>query len=437
MEVKKVFQNKNAIERFQAIYLCKSTADVYFVFMKLEKEQTCQTFYPKVEAERIPAHKIILAANSSVFHGMFFGEMKETGDIKIVDATPHAFQLFLKCFYFKEMIISLENVGEIFYLAHKYDVTDCSAKCVEFLTETVQIDNVLYIYELAILFDLKDLIKICEKLICHETAVILGNEHFQNCTQNTLQRLLKIDCFNCNEVTVFEACMHWAEMECKRNNIPTTTANRKHQLSTCFNLIRFPSMDMNTLTACLNKHPGLFPADELEDIICHISNHRQLQSTTKFNPIGRRIWNVWHCNRLSTDCRRYITAFDAVDFTAKKTLLLEEVSTQVITSHNSLRDLSGTICIMKDDEVQLLQSIDFKNGIKNRIVFDEPIIIEAGKDYEIKIHLKNNWYCKGFSVPKRLLNRVVFTEDIEIKFKNANNFSNECLISDLFFKLNP
>lgn len=83
------------IEVFSAVgrklYLESKNADVYFVF---ESNGT---------TERIPAHKILLASGSEVFEAMFFGSLKEEGEIKIVDASCAAFKQFLRLFYFNHM----------------------------------------------------------------------------------------------------------------------------------------------------------------------------------------------------------------------------------------------------------------------------------------------------------------------------------------------
>lgn len=48
------------------------------------------------EVKKIRANK---ASRSPVFQTMFFGELKEKGDIEIVDASPEAFQEFIAFFH--------------------------------------------------------------------------------------------------------------------------------------------------------------------------------------------------------------------------------------------------------------------------------------------------------------------------------------------------
>lgn len=51
-------------------------ADVQFIFNFDEKTM------------KLPAHKDVLVASSPVFNAMFNGELKEKGNVEIVDATP-------------------------------------------------------------------------------------------------------------------------------------------------------------------------------------------------------------------------------------------------------------------------------------------------------------------------------------------------------------
>ena len=53
---------------------------------------------PKNAAQRIPAHKYVLATGSSVFFAMFYGDLAEnTSEIVTPDVEPEAFLTLLKC----------------------------------------------------------------------------------------------------------------------------------------------------------------------------------------------------------------------------------------------------------------------------------------------------------------------------------------------------
>ena len=48
---------------------------------------------------KIEAHKFLLAGVSPVFQGMFYGPMKETGEVVVKETTPEAFKTMIKYIY--------------------------------------------------------------------------------------------------------------------------------------------------------------------------------------------------------------------------------------------------------------------------------------------------------------------------------------------------
>lgn len=95
--------------------------------------------------EKVPANRNVLAAISEVFYTMFYGSLKEKGDVKIVDSSVESFKEFLQCFYMKEGTFKNENIQEILYLADKYDVNDI---CFDFLQNSLSPEHVLWAYKL-------------------------------------------------------------------------------------------------------------------------------------------------------------------------------------------------------------------------------------------------------------------------------------------------
>lgn len=117
------------------LYLEEHSADVHF----LVKDN-------KGEVERIPSHKILLAAASDTFYRMFYGDGKEKCNVTIVDASTLAFKEFLQCFYFERVKLTVENVGEVMYLCEKYGIGQCKAACTKLLLSNLTADNVCRVY---------------------------------------------------------------------------------------------------------------------------------------------------------------------------------------------------------------------------------------------------------------------------------------------------
>ncbi len=101
------------------LYKNSNIADVYFIFTD--------------EKKKIAANKCLLAIASPVFEKMFYGHLKEPGDITIVDATHDAFLEFLQFFYCDKFELSTDNICEVLTLADKYDVAGLVNLCVQFL----------------------------------------------------------------------------------------------------------------------------------------------------------------------------------------------------------------------------------------------------------------------------------------------------------------
>ena len=81
---------------------------------------------------KIEAHKFLLAGVSPVFKNMFYGPMKETGEVVVKETTPEAFKTMIKYIYHP-------IGGEAFNLRH----TRCPQELFELLTLSIkyQISN--------------------------------------------------------------------------------------------------------------------------------------------------------------------------------------------------------------------------------------------------------------------------------------------------------
>lgn len=97
---------------------------------------------------------------------MFNGSLKETGDVRIVDASSEAFKEFLQFFYVDNIILTMDNIVEVVMLIDKYDIVDDALPiCFEFLKDNIVVDDILWSLELAMLFRFNELEKYCENMI--------------------------------------------------------------------------------------------------------------------------------------------------------------------------------------------------------------------------------------------------------------------------------
>lgn len=104
------------------------------------------------EAE-LPAHKLILSANSSVLEAMFSTDMREAQENRVVveDINEHAMKRFLSFLYTGtyDPTDNTDVLLGLLYAAEKYDVINLKRACELQLSDKLSFENVLKIVDMA------------------------------------------------------------------------------------------------------------------------------------------------------------------------------------------------------------------------------------------------------------------------------------------------
>lgn len=225
-------------ERFAFLFNNELLSDVRFVVGKGR------------QAQRIPAHKFVLAAGSAVFDAMFNGGMATTSaEIELPDVEPAAFLALLRFLYSDEVHIGPETVMTTLYTAKKYAVPALEAQCVEFLTKHLRADNAFMLLTQARLFDEPQLASLCLDTIDKSTADAINAEGFTDIDLDTLCAVLERDTLGIRENRLFGAVVRWADAECSRQQLPLSSENKQKVLGRALTLIRFPLMTVEEFAA--------------------------------------------------------------------------------------------------------------------------------------------------------------------------------------------
>lgn len=450
-ELSRKMKNFHPPSNLRKLYLNESTADVHFVFENAKI----------AEVKRIPAHKCLLAIASPVFHRMFFGELKEQADVRIVDVSTDGFSEFLQFFYMEEVSMTGDNFAEVITLADKYDVPGCMHMCEQFLEITLTLDSICWCYELATLFHLRHLIDMCEERICMETKSIFETDGFLHCPRQILARLLSLERLSCDEIDVLHASMKWATEACKRAGIDATVAtNQRQQLAECFDLIRFPAMSAEDFSKCLTDYDGLFNASEMLDILSHLTLHRELRVATQFLQRPRQGTPAWTkddsiciCDRrtLPNLCRSAKLTQDAVVFSVNERVLLGQIAISVFKMNSiekgaSTEYRSGVLSVYRlaagsgnseQRRLLLTQTVQLSSSSHTKVQFMKPLIVQPFEDYEIE----TQWELEdGDELILRTDCRteVMLDGGVRFQFKHSDGLDydnvTEGLVSRLYFK---
>lgn len=389
----KAYKNSRCIQITKNLYLNDKIADIFFLF---------DTNKGKV---RIPAHKVILAGGSDVFTAMFFSDLQEKGDVKVVDASIESFKEFLQFFYLDKVTLSFDNVTDIMNLANKYMVPECSNICDEFLKD-LPIKDVCFIYELALTFSRNDLVKFCDQEIRINAEEVLASDGFQQCSLNVLRRILKLNYLECHEIDVFNACMKWASYACeKANEDPSMMSNRRKQLGDCLRLIQISLMNKKTIYECVHSYKDLFDKDEVLELFDIVMSDDRNAELNIFDRYTRKI-----CCDIEYDLGNDDSTEDSTDvyyckkrevtqFVSNKKVILRAFETYYSNVHRDPDDMSAMVSVVTTDSSTILiqqkvQCFLNKNRDRSEIFIYgklmEGFTIQPNKLYEIRIEF-NYW----------------------------------------------
>ncbi|XP_037049359.1 BTB/POZ domain-containing protein 6-B-like [Bradysia coprophila] len=406
------------------LYLEEETADVHFAFNA-----------DGVEC-KIPAHKYMLAIGSPVFDAMFYGELKEMGNVTITDCTAESFKEFLQFFYLDHVELTVTNGPEVMYLIHKYGTSECFPICERFLAQNFTMEMVGWILEQTMLFNRIGLRKFVLNRIMNETEEYFQSDAFINCTPELLKMVLELERFNVREHSVFYACIAWSRNACVTTNADPNMSNLRHHLGDCFHLIQFAAMSRNEISGCISKYGQLFTHEELIEII----NITTLGDRTKLTYFvgNSRVRSVeWSVNasmvfspRDFAECslRKCETGL----FRTNTNILLGAVATQPIVANTKQRGkLFGILKIIESDvtsetsdffvltEQPFFATYGDETVPTNFTQLVRPIVIERKKVYTIRIEFDSSWVDGKFTTREIWDNQYVSIRDYKVLFQSG------------------
>lgn len=261
-------ENPNVNKFISSIYLDEDVADVHFTFPNDDP------------SAKIPAVKAILAAASPVFKEMFYGPLRQSNIVEITESTASAFQEFLQIFYLPKIKLTVGNFAEVVRLADRYGLLASFQDCIAFLGSQLTIESMAWGYHLAILLSVPKLKEFCERKIQEFATDVLQSESFLQSERTVVEHMLMMKSLNCTECHLFDACIAWAKLSCRKNGLnETDSKNLKDRLGPCFYLIRFGAFSGRKICKILSNptYKDLFSQDELIEVM-QMSHQKNFQA---------------------------------------------------------------------------------------------------------------------------------------------------------------
>lgn len=271
-EVDNCDDNELSLSTRNLLLFSANESDVKFVFTK---GSNLEIF--------IYAHKRILSIGSCVFDQMFNGLMALCSNdsdsmVYISDIPIECFKNLLTFIYIGAVELKLENVMEVIYAAHKYEVCKLESLCCDFLYKNMDISNVLQIYEATLIFN-NNITKQCLQWIDDLFDDLTKWQCFVNLKKATLMELLQRDTLNVGELSLFKAVYKWAENQCCDASIEPNDVNLRKAADN-FKDIRFPTMKFSEFAECNRFGLNILTPEEKIDIWDAIS---EVKDSVLFN----------------------------------------------------------------------------------------------------------------------------------------------------------
>jgi len=136
-----------------------------------------------VEEQRLPAHRVVLAARSEYFRALLYGGMAETTQRQIPLEVPlDPFKVLLRYIYSGTLLLSTldeDSVIDVLGMANQYGFQDLEMAISNYLRQYLALSNVCMILDAARLYNLEELTQVCLMFMDRNAAELLQHDSFK------------------------------------------------------------------------------------------------------------------------------------------------------------------------------------------------------------------------------------------------------------------
>ncbi|KAJ2945408.1 hypothetical protein O0L34_g214 [Tuta absoluta] len=187
------------------------------------------------EAERVPAHRVLLASASPVLASMIYGPMPTPPyqPLLLPDIEPEIAHLLLKYIYTDNIVLSSCDVAcSLYRAAHYLLMSHPAAVCKAYLVDNVSAEYALRIYEFAQLYGEDELVQKCMKVMQEQASTVLQlvGKSSESPRIGTLVKLFSLPDLNIkSEMELLQAADRYGQL--------TQAGNKGQQPSTSSQLV--------------------------------------------------------------------------------------------------------------------------------------------------------------------------------------------------------
>lgn len=295
--------------------------------------------------------------------------------------------------YCDEIDLSADTVLATLYAAKKYIVPHLARACVNFLETSLSAKNACVLLSQSCLFEEPELTQRCWEVIDAQAELALRSEGFCDIDAQTLESILQRETLNTKEIVVFEAALSWADAECQRQELTSSTDNKRKVLGKAMYLIRIPTMALDDF-ANGAAQSGVLTLAETNDIFLWYTAAKK--PVLEFMSQPRKGLSPQRCHRFQSCAYRsnqwrYRGRCDSIQFAVDKRVFIAGFG--LYGSSCGSAEYSAKI-ELKRQGVLLGQNLSkyFSDGSSNTfpVWFEYPVQIEPDTFYTASVVLDGN-----------------------------------------------
>ena len=292
--------------------------------------------------------------------------------------------MYCRYLYCDEIDLEADTVLATLYVAKKYIVPYLARECVSYLETSLSARNACVLLSQSRLFEESELMQRCWEVIDAQAEEALCSEGFTDIDYHTLETVLARESLNAKEMSVFEATVRWAEVECLRQDLAPTPENKRQVLRAALYLIRIPTMKLEEF-ANGAAQSGILTLQETTDVFLYFT--AQNRPALPFPCKARRGLKSQRCHRFQSSAYRsnqwrYRGRCDSIQFSVDQRIFIAGFG--LYGSSNGATEYRIKI-ELKRNGIALGQSHTkfFSDGSSNTfpVYFENPIQIEPETFY--------------------------------------------------------